>query len=101
MSTLFSNISQVNPTQQMIGNAPITPKEAQTNFADTLKGAIENLNNVQLESDKATEALAAGNIDDLHNVMITAQKSSITLEATVQIQKKVIDAYNEIMRMQV
>ncbi|MFB4475749.1 flagellar hook-basal body complex protein FliE, partial [Oceanobacillus caeni] len=48
-----------------------------------------------------TEALASGNIDDLHDVMITAQKASITLETTVQIQKKVIDAYNEIMRMQV
>lgn len=101
MNTLFSNITQVNPAQQMTQNAPITPKNSQTNFAETLKGAIENLNEIQIESDKTTEALATGNIDDLHNVMITAQKSSITLEATVQIQKKVIDAYNEIMRMQV
>ncbi len=48
-----------------------------------------------------TNMLATGKLKDLHNVMITAQKASITLEMTVQIQQKVIDAYNEIMRMQV
>lgn len=78
-----------------------TPAEAQSNFADTLKGAIENLNQIQNESDRMTEALASGESVDLHNVMITAQKASITLETTVQVQQKAIDAYNEIMRMQI
>lgn len=78
-----------------------TPAAAQANFADSLKGAIENLNNVQQDSDKMTQALAAGKTDDLHNVMITAQKASITLETTVKFQQKAIDAYNEIMRMQI
>ncbi|RKQ37480.1 flagellar hook-basal body complex protein FliE [Oceanobacillus halophilus] len=75
--------------------------KVQSNFTDTLKGAMENLNDIQLESDRKTEALAKGDVDNLHDVMITAQKASITLETTVQVQKKVIDAYNEIMRMQV
>ncbi len=77
------------------------PAEAQSNFADTLKGAIENLNQMQNESDHITEALASGKSVDLHEVMITAQKASITLETTVQMQQKAIDAYNEIMRMQI
>ncbi|MFD1037991.1 flagellar hook-basal body complex protein FliE [Virgibacillus byunsanensis] len=79
----------------------ISPGEAQASFANTLKSAIENVNDAQKASDKKTEALANGQIDDLHDVMITAQKASITLETTVQVQSKVIDAYNEIMRMQV
>lgn len=78
-----------------------TPAEAQANFANTFKVAIENLNEIQAESDKMTERLAAGEAQDLHQVMITAQKASITLETTVQIQQKAIDAYNEIMRMQI
>lgn len=78
-----------------------TPGEAQAAFADTLKGAIEHLNNVQNQSDQKTRELATGQVDDLHDVMITSQKASITLETTVQIQQKVIDAYNRIMRMQV
>lgn len=78
-----------------------TPAEAQSNFANTLNGAIEKLNEAQNKSDQMTNMLAAGQVKDLHNVMITAQKASITLEMTVQVQQKVIDAYNEVMRMQV
>jgi flagellar hook-basal body complex protein FliE len=93
-----------------ITNAPIdatvkkqakSPGEAQASFADALKSALNNVNDLQNLSDKKTEALALGQINDLHDVMITAQKASVTLEATVEIQRKVIDAYNEIMRMQV
>lgn len=78
-----------------------TPANEQAKFANALKKAIENVNDAQNLSDVKTEALVRGEIDDLHDVMITAQKASITLETTVQIQRKVIDAYNEIMRMQV
>jgi len=96
---------QLNPNIVSKTEIPVaikpTPAETHANFADSLKGAIENLNTVQGESDKMTEALAAGKTQDLHNVMITAQKASITLETTVQIQQKVIDAYNEVMRMQI
>lgn len=77
------------------------PAENQAKFSDVLKSSIEKLNNAQLSSDQKTEALAMGQVDDLHEVMIAAQKASITLETTVQLQKKVLDAYNEIMRMQV
>ncbi|MEN2766453.1 flagellar hook-basal body complex protein FliE [Ornithinibacillus xuwenensis] len=79
----------------------ITPGQAQSNFANALKNAINNVNELQNVSDQKTEALAKGEIDDLHDVMITAQKASITLQATVEIQSKVIDAYKEMMRMQV
>ncbi|GIO26147.1 flagellar hook-basal body complex protein FliE [Ornithinibacillus bavariensis] len=78
-----------------------SPGEAQASFANVFKNAINDVNDLQNLSDKKTEALALGQINDLHDVMITAQKASITLEATVEIQRKVIDAYNEIMRMQV
>lgn len=101
MDFSINNVSQPIQSLSKVSNAAVTPGEAQANFAETLKGAIDNLNSVQMESDNKTEALANGNIDDLHEVMITAQKASITLETTVQMQKKVIDAYNEIMRMSI
>lgn len=75
--------------------------KAQTSFANTLKTALEKVNDTQIASNQKTGALANGQIDDLHDVMITAQKASITLETSVQVQRKVIDAYNEIMHMQV
>ncbi|WP_373896013.1 flagellar hook-basal body complex protein FliE [Virgibacillus natechei] len=97
----INNIPQTPLPKSVITKPSISPGEAHANFADNLKSAIEGVNNAQTASDKKTESLAQGNVEDLHDVMIAAQKSSITLETSVQVQRKVIDAYNEIMRMQV
>src|SRR5690625_422991 len=70
-------------------------------FSQIFKNALENINKIENESNLKTEQLAMGKDVSLHDVMITAQKAAITVEATVQIQQKVIDAYNEVMRMQV
>ena len=70
-------------------------------FQDILKSAINQIDEKQKVSDQLTNEIVNGNTDDLHNVMIAAQKASITLETGVQIQKKAIDAYNEVMRMQI
>ena len=101
MTFSMNNVTQILPNDAVNPVKMTTPSEAQASFGKALKSAIEGLNNIQQESDLKTEALANGKIDDLHDVMITAQKASITLETTVQMQRKAIDAYNEIMRMQV
>ncbi|KAB2337505.1 flagellar hook-basal body complex protein FliE [Cytobacillus depressus] len=78
-----------------------TPYEAQKNFASVLKKSIENVNELQNQSDIMTEKLVRGENVDLHQVMIASQKASITLQATLEIRNKVIEAYQETMRMQV
>ncbi|MGO4887785.1 flagellar hook-basal body complex protein FliE [Anaerobacillus sp. MEB173] len=79
----------------------ITPHEAQTKFKTALKDAMNQVNEAQNASSKATEKLVNGNINDLHEVMIIGQKASISLQATVEIRNKVVEAYQEVMRMQV
>lgn len=78
-----------------------TPFEAQKNFAQFLKQSIEEVNAAQIESDTLTKKMALGENVDLHQVMIASQKASITLQATMEIRNKVVEAYQEIMRMQV
>ncbi|EIJ81503.1 flagellar hook-basal body complex protein [Bacillus methanolicus PB1] len=78
-----------------------TPYEAQQKFAAVLKEQIEKINKAQNQSDLMTEKLARGENVDLHQVMIASQKASITLQATIEIRNKVIEAYQEVMRMQV
>lgn len=70
-------------------------------FNDMLKTAINDVNNAQVQSDIATEKLAKGENVELHQVMITAQKASITLQAALEIRNKAVEAYQEMMRMQV
>lgn len=78
-----------------------SPAVSQQRFADFLKNSIDHLNKVQGESDIATNKLANGGNIDLHEVMIASQKGSITLQATMEIRNKVVEAYQEVMRMQV
>ncbi|WP_413365488.1 flagellar hook-basal body complex protein FliE [Lysinibacillus sp. 3P01SB] len=80
---------------------PVTSSEAQQTFATTLKDAIANVNAQQIQSDTMTEKLINGGDVELHEVMIASQKASVTLNATMEVRNKVIEAYQEIMRMSV
>ncbi|PLT31542.1 flagellar hook-basal body complex protein FliE [Peribacillus deserti] len=81
--------------------AAATPYEAQKSFASVLKESIEKVNESQVLSDQYTSKLARGENVDLHQVMIASQKASITLEAAMEVRNKVIETYQEMMRIQV
>ncbi|GGB30246.1 flagellar hook-basal body complex protein FliE [Lentibacillus populi] len=101
---MIQGLNGISPTLLSAGvhaKPNVSSGEAQSDFANTLKHALQYVNDTQIASNQKTESLANGQIDNLHDVMITAQKANITLETSVQMQRKVIDAYNEIMRMQV
>ncbi|MEK3994471.1 flagellar hook-basal body complex protein FliE [Psychrobacillus sp. FSL K6-2365] len=92
------NPSQINPVS---ATSKLSPAEAQGEFGDFLKTAIQTVNDNQKASDVATEKLLTGGNIELHDVMIASQKASITLNATLEVRNKVVEAYQEIMRMSV
>lgn len=78
-----------------------TPYEAQQSFATALKESINSVNEAQVASDNITNRMANGENVDLHTVMIAAQKAGITMSATLEVRNKVVEAYQEIMRMNI
>jgi flagellar hook-basal body complex protein FliE len=98
-------INKIDSGIQMIptftNNQKLTPAESQKKFASFLADSLNKVNEAQIHSDVATTKLANGEKIDLHEVMITSQKASVTLQATLEIRNKVIEAYQEVMRMQV
>jgi len=70
-------------------------------FGEFLNSAIQQVNNIQQESEKLNEALALGLTDNIHQVTIASEKASIALQFTMQVRNKIMDAYQEIMRMPV
>jgi len=101
MNISFPSASKVLQAKSTISTPTNTPFEAQKNFASVLKDSIEKINEAQNQSDVMTEKLARGENVDLHQVMIASQKASITMSATIEVRNKVIEAYQEVMRMQV
>jgi flagellar hook-basal body complex protein FliE len=70
-------------------------------FADMLKDAVKETNHLQKVADQKMQDLATGRTDNIPEVMIAAEKADIGLRLMVQVRNKVIDAYQEIMKMQV
>lgn len=62
---------------------------------------MNQLNDQLLESEKLNVQLAAGKVEHLHDVTIAAEKALIALQLTTQVRDKAIEAYQEVMRMQI
>lgn len=70
-------------------------------FKETLKGLTEQFNAVQEGSKTAAEEVILGNTIDSHDVMIAAQEAGLAFDLMLEVRNKLIEAYQEIMRMQV
>ncbi|NCP04526.1 MAG: flagellar hook-basal body complex protein FliE [Deltaproteobacteria bacterium] len=76
-------------------------KSAGSDFAALVKESIASVNRKQAEADQAASALASGQSSNIHEVMIKMEEAEISLRMVVQMRNKVVEAYQEIMRMQV
>jgi len=80
-------------------NRSANNKAEGTGFQDTLNSLISQVNTQLQDADKMSEEFAMGKSDSLHEVMLATEKASISLSFLLQIRNKVLDAYQEIMRM--
>lgn len=71
------------------------------NFKEVLLDALNNVNTLEQESAKMTEDFIAGRTDDIHSVLIASEKATISLQFIMEVRNKVMEAYQEIMRMQI
>ena len=96
--TLQNTLGQlVNSSTQ--GKAPAG--EAGKSFGAFLEGSISEVNKLQQEADLAIKDLASGNEVDIHNTMIAMEKAEVSFKLMMQVRNKIINAYEEVMRMQI
>jgi len=74
-------------------------KNTGSSFQNTLAELVNNVDNQIKESDQLTEDFAMGKNNNIHEVMIASEKAGISLKFLLQIRNKLLDAYQEIMRM--
>jgi flagellar hook-basal body complex protein FliE len=84
-----------------IKNSVGPSEEGQKSFADTLKDAVQSVNELQKNSDVQMEKLATGKAQSIPDVMIAAEKADIALRLMLQVRNKIIEAYQDVMKMQV
>lgn len=77
-------------------------KTGAVNFQSALKSSLDQVNQVQLQSQQLAQRFELGDSSvSLSDAMISLQKSSIAFQQTVQVRNKLVAAYQEIMNMSV
>ncbi len=77
------------------------PEPEVKSFGQYMLDALQQTNNLQNKADAMNAALAAGEVDDISQVVIAGQKAELALQLTVQVRNRALSAYQELMRMQV
>jgi flagellar hook-basal body complex protein FliE len=70
-------------------------------FRNVLTEAVERVENYQQSANVAMQRFLTGEDEELHKVAIAAQQAELSLELFLQVKNKVVQAYQEIMRMQI
>ena len=94
----------ISPVSSIPAAAPdlLTPSKAGgSGFGAVLASAIGGVNDMQRASGQAVERLLAGEGQELHATVLATQRAELAFNLLVQVRNKVVQAYQEIMRMQV
>lgn len=98
----MNNINPIGPLQEpgKSGQSPrIGPNKNGASFKQTFESFLKDVNEMQVKADQSIEKMAAGEITDVHQVMSTVQEANVAFNMMMEIRNKVMDAYQEVIRM--
>lgn len=97
-------IGGIGRPEDISSNQEIQKKNNKNNgvdFKELLKEAINNVNELQKQADKLSNDFASGKISNIHEVIIAAEKASLSLKLTTEVRNRIVESFREIMRMQI
>lgn len=81
--------------------AGATPGENSKTFAQLLDRSLAEVNTHQGQADRAIKELVAGRTKNVHETLLAIERADSSLKLAMQVRNKILEAYREIMRMQV
>ena len=94
------NIMPVPLSLQIPENIPKDQTPEGLGFGKALKSAVANLNESQTQADEIMQKFMVGEVQDIHQVTIAMLEAKHTVQLAVEVRNKVVEAYQEISRMQ-
>ena len=98
----MEGIEAIGPVQAGNFSRNVNPalgEKSSVSFKDTLNGFLKDVDQMQKKADLSIQQLAAGEITDVHQVMSAAEEANVAFNMMMEIRTKVMDAYQEIMRI--
>lgn len=84
----------------IIKSGASTDQVSSVDFKELLIDSLEKVNQDQVYANEMDEALVLGETDNIHEVMIASQKAEVSLTFAVEVRNKILEAYKELMRIQ-
>lgn len=75
-------------------------KEENNDFVHMLKNKLDQVNEKQIKAEETTSSFLKGEETDIHTVMLDSEEAKLSVELAVQVRNKLIEAYQELNRMQ-
>jgi flagellar hook-basal body complex protein FliE len=98
----ISAIDRAIAAIQPIATKPTEPLDDKgPSFTSILKDQLNQLVELQNDAAQMQQAMASGQVEDLNSVVLAVQKADLALNFALQLRNKVVEAYQEITRMQV
>ena len=103
MMKIPESISRIAPLGQPDAGKPQeqTGKASGASFADAMKELFYSVNDRSQSADKAITQVVTGESDDLHNAMIALEEANVSFQLMLEIRNKMLEAYQEINRMNI
>ncbi|KMJ58635.1 flagellar hook-basal body protein FliE [Bacillus sp. LL01] len=98
---MITKVANSNQMFQNLNSVQKTSGDVHQQFSSYLKNAINEVNNSQVASNQITTKLVNNEGVELHDVLIAQQKASVAMQLTMEVRNKGVEAYQEVMRMQV
>lgn len=84
------------------GSSPVKKaSQGGQEFGDLLKNAVEAVNTMQHEAGRLESAVAKGENVNIHQAVIAGEKAGLSFQLLMQVRNKMVEAYQEVLRMQV
>jgi flagellar hook-basal body complex protein FliE len=99
ISSISGGLSPLSPKLPGIGGG--ANQSAGADFGSALKQAVGALDQLGQKADASSMALAKGDPIDVHEVMLNTEQASLGFSMALQVRNKLVDAYQEVMRMSV
>ncbi len=98
-----SPLTRIDAPQPKIGvGLTGMPKAAPTeSFGQMLDGVVSTVEAKQAEAQQMTRSVLLGETDNLHQGVIAMQEASVAFSMMVEVRNKLVESYQELMRMQV
>ncbi len=97
----ISGIEGISSLNGLLGESVSTATADGESFANVLTEALGNASQLEAVDNVSAAALLSEDASNLHNVVLETQKAQLAVDLAVQVRNRCVEAYNEILRMQV